>query len=61
MTDTPTHPTTIRRTAEIEDARAAGLTWNQVADEQGISLAMLEKWCRRNGHPDWAAGCYRAR
>ena len=25
------------------------------------ALAMPEKWCRRNGHPDWAAGCYRAR
>ena len=61
MTDTRKRQPTIRRTAEIEDARAAGLTWNQVADEQGISLAMLEKWCRRNGHRDWAAGCYRAR
>ena len=49
-----------RRRADIQDALTVGLGWTQIADDLGISLVSLERWCHRHGHHDWAAACHRA-
>ena len=49
-----------RRAADIQDALTVGLGWTQIADDLGVSLVSLERWCQRHGHHDWAAACRRA-
>ena len=49
-----------RRAADIQDALTVGLGWTQIADDLGISLVSLERWCHRHGHHRWAAACHRA-
>lgn len=50
-----------RRRADIQDALTIGLGWAQIADDLGVSLVSLERWCQRHGHHNWAAACHRAR